>query len=214
MTSTKTTSAKWSPAPSKKPTIVPFQVNIGRTSVELTRREMIGDEYFKVGDPIKVYIQEVKEASQEVKGPRGPQIEVTRSSEGFLKRLFEEEIHEIYDGTVVIKGIAREAGVRSKVAVYSTNEDVDPTGACIGPGGSRIQKIVSQLGNGKDKEKIDIISWSSNPGLYIAESLRPSQVLRRGDRRCRRGAASEGRRRRQRRFAFACDRQERAPMPG
>jgi N utilization substance protein A len=152
-------------------------VNIGRTSVELTRREMIGDEYFKVGDPIKVYIQEVKEATTDVKGPRGPQIEVTRSSEGFLKRLFEEEIHEIYDGTVVIKGIAREAGVRSKVAVYSTNEDVDPTGACIGPGGSRIQKIVSQLGNGKDKEKIDIISWSSNPGLYIAESLRPSQVL-------------------------------------
>ena len=152
-------------------------VNIGRTSVELTRREMIGDEYFKVGDPIKVYIQEVKEATTDVKGPRGPQIEVTRSSEGFLKRLFEEEIHEIYDGTVVIKGIAREAGVRSKVAVYSTNEDVDPTGACIGPGGSRIQKIVSQLGNGKDKEKIDIISWSSNAGLYIAESLRPSQVL-------------------------------------
>jgi len=152
-------------------------VNIGRTSVELTRREMIGDEYFKVGDPIKVYIQEVKDVSQETKGPRGPQIEVTRSSEGFLKRLFEEEIHEIYDGTVVIKGIAREAGIRSKVAVYSTNEDVDPTGACIGPGGSRIQKIVSQLGNGKDKEKIDIISYSSNPGLYIAESLRPSQVL-------------------------------------
>ena len=77
----------------------------------------------------------------------------------------------------MIKGIAREAGIRSKVAVYSTNEDVDPTGACIGPGGSRIQKIVSQLGNGKDKEKIDIISYSSNPGLYIAESLRPSQVL-------------------------------------
>jgi len=152
-------------------------VNIGRTSVELTRREMIGDEYFKVGDPIKVYIQEVKDVSQESKGPRGPQIEVTRSSEGFLKRLFEEEIHEIYDGTVVIKGIAREAGIRSKVAVYSTNEDVDPTGACIGPGGSRIQKIVSQLGNGKEKEKIDIISYSSNPGLYIAESLRPSQVL-------------------------------------
>src|SRR5574344_1434142 len=153
-------------------------VNIGRTTVELGRREMIGDEYFKVGDPIKVYIQEVKSAvPEEGKAPRGPQIEVTRSSEGFLKRLFEEEIHEIYDGTVIIKGIAREAGVRSKVAVYSTNEDVDPTGACIGPGGSRIQKIVSQLGNGKDKEKIDIISWSNNPGLYIAESFRPSQAL-------------------------------------
>jgi N utilization substance protein A len=152
-------------------------VNIGRTSVELTRREMIGDEYFKIGDPIKVYIQEVKEASQEGKPSRGPQIEVTRSSEGFLKRLFEEEIHEIYDGTVIIRGIAREAGVRSKVAVSSNNEDVDPTGACIGPGGSRIQKIVSQLGNGKDKEKIDIIAYSANPGLYIAESLRPAQVL-------------------------------------
>lgn len=152
-------------------------VNIGRTTVELTRREMIGDEYFKVGDPIKVYIQEVKQADEEGKPSHGPQIEVTRSSEGFLKRLFEEEIHEIYDGTVVIKGIAREAGVRSKVAVASNNEDVDPTGACIGPGGSRIQKIVSQLGNGKDKEKIDIIAYSSNPGLFIAESLRPAQVL-------------------------------------
>lgn len=151
-------------------------VNIGRTSVELTRREMIGDEYFKVGDPIKVYIQEVKQAEEEGKPSHGPQIEVTRSSEGFLKRLFEEEIHEIYDGTVIIKGIAREAGIRSKVAVASNNEDVDPTGACIGPGGSRIQKIVSQLGNGKDKEKIDIIAYSDNPGLYIAESLRPAQV--------------------------------------
>jgi N utilization substance protein A len=152
-------------------------VNIGRTVVELTRHEMIGDEFFKVGEPIKVYIQEVKEAEQEGKPSHGPQIEVTRSSEGFLKRLFEEEIHEIYDGTVVIKGIAREAGVRSKVAVASTNEDVDATGACIGPSGSRIQKIVSQLGNGKDKEKIDIIAYSDNPGLYIAESLRPAQVL-------------------------------------
>ena len=95
-------------------------VNIGRTTVELGRREMIGDEYFKVGDPIKVYIQEVKSAvPEEGKAPRGPQIEVTRSSEGFLKRLFEEEIHEIYDGTVIIKGIAREAGIRSKVAVMA-----------------------------------------------------------------------------------------------
>lgn len=152
-------------------------VNIGRTVVELGRREMIGDEYFKVGDPIKVYIQEVKQANEEGKPAHGPQIEVTRSSEGFLKRLFEEEIHEIFDGTVLIKGIAREAGVRSKVAVASLNEDVDATGACIGQGGSRIQKIVSQLGNGKDKEKIDIIAWSANPGLYIAESLRPAQVL-------------------------------------
>lgn len=152
-------------------------VNIGRTTVELTRREMIGDEFFRIGDNIKVYVQEVKQAQEDGKPSRGSQIEVTRSSEGFLRRLFEEEIHEIYDGTVIIKGIAREAGVRSKVAVYSNNDDVDPTGACIGQGGSRIQKIVSQLGNGIDKEKIDIIAYSKNPGLFIAESLRPAQVL-------------------------------------
>ncbi len=154
-------------------------VNIGRTTVELTRRDMIGDEFFKVGDPIKVYIQEVKSASSDSKNvAKGPQIEVTRSSEGFLKRLFEEEIHEIFEGTVIIKGIAREAGNRSKVAVYSRMEDIDATGACIGAGGSRIQKIVNQLGNSsKDREKIDIIAWSANPGLYIAESLRPANVI-------------------------------------
>ena len=155
-------------------------VNIGRTTVELTRRELIGDEYFKVGDSIKVYIQEVKSANEAVNPntkKRGPQIEATRSSEGFLKRLFEEEIHEIYDGTVVIKAIARQAGVRSKVAVYSNNEDVDATGACIGQGGSRIQKIVGQLGNGKGKEKIDIINYSPFAPLFIMEAVRPSQAL-------------------------------------
>ena len=155
-------------------------VNIGRTTVELTRRELIGDEYFKVGDPIKVYIQEVKSANDNanVNGKkRGPQIEATRSSEGFLKRLFEEEIHEIYDGTVVIKAIARQAGVRSKVAVYSNNEDVDATGACIGQGGSRIQKIVGQLGNGKGKEKIDIVNYSPFAPLFIMEAVRPTIAL-------------------------------------
>ena len=157
-------------------------VNIGRTTVELTRREMIGDEYYKVGDQIKVYIQEVKSARPVEEGEkapkkRGPQIEVTRSSEGFLKRLFEEEIHEVYDGTVIIKAIAREAGVRSKVAVTSNNEDIDATGACIGPAGTRIQKIVAQLGNGKDKEKIDVINYSTNPACFIIEALRPATVI-------------------------------------
>lgn len=153
-------------------------VNIGRTNVELSRREMIGDETFKQGEPIKVYIEEVKTA--EVKPgekKRGPQIQVTRSSEGFLKRLFEEEIHEIYEGTVLIKGIVRMAGVRSKVAVATTNEDIDPTGACIGTSGSRIQRIVSQLGNGKDKEKIDIIPFSDNEAVYIVEAMRPATVV-------------------------------------
>ncbi len=154
-------------------------VNIGRTTVELSRHELIGDEFFRVGDPIKVYIQKVESAAAPEPGkkPRGPQIEATRSSEGFLKRLFEEEIHEIYDGTVVIKAVARKAGVRSKVAVSSNNDDVDPTGACIGQGGSRIQKIVSQLGNGKAKEKIDVIAYCNDLALFVAEASRPAQVL-------------------------------------
>lgn len=153
-------------------------VSIGRTYVELGKKELIGDEFFRVGDQIKVYIQEVKSAVPvEGKPARGPQIEATRSSEGFLKRLFEEEIHEIYDGTVVIKSIARQAGVRSKVAVASVNEDVDATGACIGQGGSRIQKIVQQLGNGKTKEKIDVVNYSSNPGVFIIEACRPVTVI-------------------------------------
>lgn len=154
-------------------------VDIGRTTVELSRHELIGDEFFRVDDPIKVYIQKVESAAAPEPGkkPRGPQIEATRSSEGFLKRLFEEEIHEIYDGTVVIKAVARKAGVRSKVAVASNNEDVDPTGACIGQGGSRIQKIVSQLGNGKAKEKIDVIAYCNDLALFVAEASRPAQVL-------------------------------------
>ncbi len=154
-------------------------VSIGRAMVELGRRELIGDEYFRVGDLVKVYIQEVKSANatEEDGKRRGPQIEATRSAEGFLKRLFEEEIHEIYDGTVIIKAIARKAGVRSKVAVMSTNEDIDATGACIGQGGSRIQKIVAQLGNGKNKEKIDVINYSPNLGVFITEACRPAVLL-------------------------------------
>ena len=153
-------------------------VKIDRTCIDLGRKELIGDEYFRVGDPIKVYIQEVK-ASEPVDGKpaKGPQIQATRSSEGFLKRLFEEEIHEVYDGTVVIKAIARQAGVRSKVAVASMNEDVDATGACIGQGGNRIQKIVSQLGNGKNKEKIDVINYSPNLAMFLLEAIRPAQAL-------------------------------------
>ena len=152
-------------------------ISIGRTSIELTRHELIGDEYFHVGDQIKVYIQEVRTASTDGKPDKGPQIQATRSSEGFLKRLFEEEIHEIYEGTVIIKAIARKAGVRSKVAVVSVNEDIDATGACIGQGGTRIQRIVSQLGNGKGKEKIDVVNYSSNPSLFLLEAVRPVLAL-------------------------------------
>ncbi len=153
-------------------------VNIGKGTTELYKEDLIGDEDFKLGDIIKVYIEEVKQPKDaDGKQEKGAQIKATRSTEGFLKRLFEEEIHEIYDGTVVIKGIARRAGVRSKVAVASTNEDVDPIGACIGQGGSRIQKVVGQLGNSKFKEKIDIIPYSDYLPLYLAEAMRPANVL-------------------------------------
>lgn len=152
-------------------------VNIGKGTTDLYKEDLIGDEDFRPGDYIKLYIEEAKPGKDANGKERGPAIRATRSSEGFLKRLFEEEIHEIYDGTVIIKGIARKAGIRSKVAVASNNEDVDPIGACIGPGGSRIQKIVSQLGNSKFKEKIDIIPYNDYAPLYIAESLRPTEVL-------------------------------------
>ena len=145
-------------------------VNIGRTSVFLPFSKRIPGETFKVGDRIKLYVVEV------VSTTKGAQISVSRSHEGFLKRLFEEELPEIYEGTVIIKDIAREAGVRSKVAVYSLDPNVDAAGACIGQNGTRIQKIVAQLGNAKDKEKIDIIAYTSNTPLYIVESMKPAQV--------------------------------------
>ncbi|MCX5775048.1 MAG: transcription termination factor NusA [Firmicutes bacterium] len=147
-------------------------VNIGRTSVYLPNSHKIPSEVFKPGDTIKLYVADV------VSTTKGAQIAVSRTDPGFLKRLFEEEIHEIYDGTVVIKDIAREAGERSKIAVLSTDENVDASGACIGPNGSRIQKIVAQLGGaGKDKEKIDIIAYNPNIGVYIIEALKPATVL-------------------------------------
>lgn len=146
-------------------------VNIGRTSVYLPRKEMIGDERFSLGDDIRLFVSDV------TSGTKGAQINVSRASEGFLKALFFEEIREIYDGTIVIKSIAREAGERSKVAVFTTDPNVDPAGACIGQNGNRIQKIVSQLGNGQSKEKIDIIAYSENPGLYVMEALKPARVV-------------------------------------
>ncbi|NLB48628.1 MAG: transcription termination/antitermination protein NusA [Erysipelotrichia bacterium] len=149
-----------------------ISVNIIKTSVYLPRKELIGDEKFVVGETIKIYVDDV------AGGTKGAHIVVSRSKEGFLRCLFTEEIHEIYDGTIEIKAIAREAGERSKVAVYSHNPNVDPAGACIGPNGSRIQKIVAQLGNGGiNKEKIDIIGYSENPALYILEALKPARAL-------------------------------------
>ena len=149
-----------------------ISVNIVKTSVYLPKKELIGDERFIVGETIKIYVDDV------ASGTKGAHIVVSRSKEGFLRCLFAEEIHEIYDGSIKIINIAREAGERSKVAVYSKDPNVDPAGACIGPNGSRIQKIVSQLGNGGiNKEKIDIIAYSDNAGLFIMEALKPAHAL-------------------------------------
>jgi N utilization substance protein A len=146
-------------------------VNIGRTSVFLPKSHCIPGENFHVGDRIKLYVIDVVLTS------KGAQINVSRTDPGFLRRLFEEEIHEIYEGTVIIKNIAREAGERSKVAVYSIDPNVDPAGACIGPNGTRIQKIVSQLGSSKEKEKIDIITYNAIPGIFVMEALKPATVI-------------------------------------
>ena len=149
-----------------------ISVNIVKTSVYLPKKELIGDERFIVGETIKIYVDDV------ASGTKGAHIVVSRSKEGFLRCLFMEEIHDVYDGTVKIKNIAREAGERSKVAVYSADPTIDPAGSCIGPNGSRIQKIVSQLGNGGiNKEKIDIIAYSDNMGMFIMESLKPATAL-------------------------------------
>ena len=148
-------------------------VNIGKASVYLPRKQMIGNESFNIGDPIKVYISQVSGDS------KGAKIVVTRASEGFLRCLFEDAdgITDVYNGTIIIKAIARRAGERSKVAVYSKDPNVDPAAACIGPNGTRIQKIVSQLGNGTNKEKIDIITYSEVKALYIMESIKPAKAI-------------------------------------
>ena len=148
-------------------------VDLGRTTATLFKADLIGDERFNQGDSIKVYVEGIGKDEK-----KGSLIKISRSCPGFLRQLFQNEIHEIYDGTVIIKDIARIAGKRSKVAVYSKDPNVDPSGACIGTNGTRIQAIVSQLGNAKDnKEKIDVITYNSNLGLYVAELLKPGKVL-------------------------------------
>ena len=149
-------------------------VNLGKTSATLLPGDLIGDEKYNTGDAIKVYIKEI--GKDEKRG--GSLVKISRSDPGFLRCLFENEIHEIYDGTVIIKDIARLAGKRSKVAVYSNDPNVDPSGACIGQNASRIQSIVSQLGNARDaKEKIDVITYNPNLGIYLSEILKPGNIV-------------------------------------
>ncbi len=141
-------------------------ISLGRTEAIMLPADQISTEKYEVGQRIKAYIYEVKNTS------KGPNIFVSRSHPNFLKRLFELEVPEIYDGVVEIKSIAREAGSRSKISVYSQDDKIDPVGACVGPRGLRVQNIVSEL-NG---EKIDIIKYDRDPERFIANSLSPSKV--------------------------------------
>jgi N utilization substance protein A len=125
------------------------------------------NERYKPHDRIKVFITKVEKTT------KGPQIFVSRTHPGLLKRLFEIEVPEIYDGTVEIKSVAREAGDRSKISVHSDNNEVDPVGSCVGPKGTRVQAVVNELKG----EKIDIVKWSDDPVIFVANSLSPSKVL-------------------------------------
>ncbi len=142
-------------------------VDLGRTTGILLPEDQVRTEKYNPGDRIKVLVREVS------LGTRGPQILLSRSSEELVRILFDLEIPEIADGTVEIKAIAREAGARSKVAVFSSDESIDPIGACIGQRGIRIQTIINELGG----EKIDIIEWSENPRVFITNALAPAKVL-------------------------------------
>jgi N utilization substance protein A len=137
------------------------------TEALLPANEQIRGENLTEGDRIKVYVVEVRNST------RGPQVLISRTHPGLVKRLFELEVPEIFDGTVEIKSIAREAGSRTKMAVWSADPDVDPIGACVGPKGGRVASIVNELCG----EKIDIIKYSEIPEEYIAASLSPSEVL-------------------------------------
>ena len=141
--------------------------NSEHTEAMLSSGERIPNESLKDGDRIKVYVIEVR------KSTRGPQILISRTHPGLVKRLFELEVPEIFDGTVEIRSVAREAGNRTKIAVLSNDPDVEPIGACVGPKGNRVNTIVSELGG----EKIDIVKYSDDPTEYIASALAPSEVV-------------------------------------
>ena len=144
-----------------------ISINLGRADAMLTENEQVKGETFKPTERIKVYILEVKDT------PKGPRILVSRTHPGLVKRLFESEVAEVKDGTVEIKSIAREAGSRTKLAVWSNDPDVDPVGACVGVNGARVSAIVNELRG----EKIDIINWDENPAILIENALSPAKVI-------------------------------------
>uniref|UniRef100_UPI0040385DCA transcription termination factor NusA n=1 Tax=Dialister succinatiphilus TaxID=487173 RepID=UPI0040385DCA len=142
-------------------------VDLGRVEGILPYAEQIEGEEFHPNDKIKCYVLEVRKTT------KGPEIILSRTHPGLLKRLFELEVPEIYRGTVEIKSVGREAGSRSKIAVYALDPKVDPVGACVGPKGQRVQNIVNELHD----EKIDIVRWDEDPAVYIANALSPAKVI-------------------------------------
>jgi len=142
-------------------------IDVGRTEGILPPSEQTPGEEYKFNDRLKLYVTEVKKTT------KGPQVMLSRTHPGLIKRLFELEVPEIHDGIVEIKSIAREPGSRTKISVYSKDTNVDPVGACVGQKGTRVQAIVDELRG----EKIDIIKWSSNPEEYISSSLSPAKVI-------------------------------------
>jgi len=143
-------------------------VDLGKLEGVMPLKEQISTENYKVNDKIRAYIVNVERG---IKG--APQVIISRSNADFVRKLFELEIPEIYEGVIEIKSVSRDAGSRSKVAVYSQNENIDPVGSCVGQKGIRIQNIINEL-NG---EKIDVIEWNADPSIYISAALLPAQVL-------------------------------------
>ena len=141
-------------------------LTIGHSDATLPKAEQVPDEVLKEGDHIKVYVVDVKETD------RGARVMLSRTHPGLVKRLFETEVPEIFDGTIEIKSVSRQAGSRTKIAVYSANPEIDPIGACIGPRGERVNKIVEELA----AEKIDIVKYSEDPVAFVSEALSPAKV--------------------------------------
>ena len=144
-----------------------YNVNIGKIDAVLTKQEQVPSEHFEAHDRIKLYVTEVKDT------PRGPRIVISRTHPELVKRLFESEVAEIQSGVVEIKNVSREAGSRSKIAVYSNNPDVDAVGACVGMNGARVNAVVDELYG----EKIDIVEWNEDPAIFIEHALSPSKVV-------------------------------------
>ena len=142
-------------------------INLGKVDAILMESEQVRGEHFKPTEHIKLYVVEVKDTT------KGPRITVSRTHPEFVKRLFEEEVTELQDGIVEIKSIAREAGSRTKIAVYTEDPNVDPVGACVGMNGDRVNAIVDELRG----EKIDIITWSDDPAVLIENALSPAKVI-------------------------------------